>query len=191
MRRDARPGLETMREVIAVVLALAVMLGSACAPRSRAGSPYDLQFIDTMTDHHEGAIAMARVALDRATHPELKEFARQIVDGQSAEVAQMAEWRAKWFANAAKAVNMAMPGMAASMKGMDNSHLRMLSGTEFDLMFIQMMLPHHEGALAMSRDALERAQHQEIKDLAQRIIDAQRREIEMMKQWQQAWQAAK
>jgi uncharacterized protein (DUF305 family) len=54
-----------------------------------------------------------------------------------------------------------------------------------------MMVPHHEGALAMSRDALERAQHQEIKDLAQRIIDAQRREIEMMKQWQQAWQAAK
>ena len=191
MRSVVWPPPGTVRRVIAGVLASAVMLGSACAPRSRAGSPYDLQFIDTMTAHHEGAIDMARIALTKAMHPELREFARQVVDGQSAEVAQMAEWRAKWFANAAKAVNMAMPGMAASMKGMDNSHLAMLLGAEFDLMFIQMMVPHHEGALAMSRDALERAQHQEIKELAQRIIDAQQRDIEMMKHWQQDWQAAK
>jgi uncharacterized protein (DUF305 family) len=50
-------------------------------------------------------------------------------------------------------------------------------------MFIDMMVPHHEGAVQMSKDALTRAEHQEVKTLAQQIIDAQQKEIDQMKQW--------
>jgi uncharacterized protein (DUF305 family) len=49
------------------------------------------------------------------------------------------------------------------------------------------MIPHHEGAIAMAQDAQQKAEHQEIKDLAQAIIAAQEGEIAQMKEWQQTW----
>lgn len=57
----------------------------------------------------------------------------------------------------------------------------------FDQRFIEAMIPHHEGAIMMARDALENTQRQEIKDLAQAIITAQESEIAQMRQWLQEW----
>jgi uncharacterized protein (DUF305 family) len=75
------------------------------------------------------------------------------------------------------AMNMHMPGMAEGMS-MDMSHMTHMSGNELDVMFIDMMTPHHQGALAMAEDALAKAEHPEVKQFAQAIIDAQTREIE-------------
>lgn len=56
-----------------------------------------------------------------------------------------------------------------------------------DQHFIVMMIPHHEGAVAMADLALERAQHQEVRILAQSIKDSQSREVEQMQDWYQEW----
>ena len=64
-----------------------------------------------------------------------------------------------------------------------NGMQSMKGGHDFDAMFIDMMVPHHESAVAMSRDAIVKAEHPEIKALAQRIIDAQTKEIDQMKTW--------
>ena len=61
------------------------------------------------------------------------------------------------------------------------------TGDEFDKAFIQEMVTHHEGAVAMAEMALEHATHSEIKDMAQDIISAQMREITTMRAWLQAW----
>jgi uncharacterized protein (DUF305 family) len=58
---------------------------------------------------------------------------------------------------------------------------------EFDQLFIDMMVPHHEGAVEMALIAQARAEHQEIKDLAQAILDSQSAEIAQMRAWRQAW----
>jgi uncharacterized protein (DUF305 family) len=58
---------------------------------------------------------------------------------------------------------------------------------EFDLRFINAMIPHHEGAVTMAQDALSKSKRPEIKKLAQSIITSQQKEIEQMKQWRQAW----
>ena len=73
-----------------------------------------------------------------------------------------------------------------SMAGMVNS-LKNLSGEEFDRAFIEQMIPHHQGAIDMAELALENAFHQEIKDLANDIIEAQKSEINTMRQWQTSW----
>jgi uncharacterized protein (DUF305 family) len=150
-------------------------------------APYDLQFLDTMIAHHQGAVVMAKPAMEKAQHDELKNLALSIITSQEKEVAQMREWRDKWYAGKPVAVNMEMPGMNDSMKGMDMKRLGTATGKDFDLAFIEMMIPHHEGALAMAKEALEKAEHPEIKTLAQSIIMAQETEIKSMGEWKEKW----
>jgi uncharacterized protein (DUF305 family) len=58
---------------------------------------------------------------------------------------------------------------------------------EFDQMFIDMMVPHHLGAVEMARVAQSRAEHAEILSMADDIISSQSTEIDQMKAWRQAW----
>jgi len=79
--------------------------------------------------------------------------------------------------------------MSDTMAGM-TSGLEGKTGDEFDKTFIQEMIVHHEGAVAMAQQALQQAEHSEIKMMAQNIIDAQTREIATMREWLQSWYGA-
>src|SRR5690349_7960846 len=57
-----------------------------------AESPYELQFLDTMMAHHNGAIDMAQLVATRAQHAELKQLAKNIIADQQKETAQMKDW---------------------------------------------------------------------------------------------------
>lgn len=75
------------------------------------------------------------------------------------------------------------------MMGMDQvvGMLENKSGDELDAAFINMMIPHHEGAVAMAESVVNRGNHSELKMLAQKIIDSQQKEIMQMKEWQSLW----
>ncbi|HUR96928.1 MAG TPA: DUF305 domain-containing protein [Pyrinomonadaceae bacterium] len=151
-------------------------------------APYDLQFIDTMTAHHQGAVDMARLAETRAQHPELKQFAAGIVGDQEREIARMKGLRDKLFAESAKAVNDGFPGMTHGMGGMDVARLETLRGNEFDIEFLKQMIPHHEGAIEMAKDMQKQDAQSELKELAGAIITAQEAEIKQMQGWLGQWQ---
>ncbi len=172
-----------------LVAVLAVVAGVlACAPRGKASDPADLRFIDAMVAHHQGAIDMARVAESSAMHVELRDFARKIVSDQSREVEMMTGWRQAWFPGSPRSAHdMDVPGMAESMRGMDVGRLKTLAGAEFDRAFLDAMIPHHQGAVAMAIDALTRSRRPELRKLAQDIIDAQRAEVAMMERWRADW----
>lgn len=160
--------------------------GSMRSSPNAASQPYDLQFIDTMTRHHQGAIEMAQTALSRSGNAEIKAFAQKIIDDQKKEIAQMKEWREKWYPGNPEAVNLEMPGMMDSMKMMSDDEMKKMeaaTGNDFDLHFIDMMTPHHAGAVAMAKEALTRAEHPEIKTLAQTVIREQEKEIGKMAGW--------
>ena len=154
-----------------------------------ASQPYDLQFLDTMVHHHQGAIDMAKPVLQKSTNAELKAFAQKIIDDQNKEIAQMKSWREKWYAGKPAAMNMEMPGMADSMKmmGADMKKMDSMSGKEYDLHFLDMMTPHHAGAVTMAKEALTKAEHPEIKTLSNQIIKSQESEIKMMADWKSKW----
>jgi uncharacterized protein (DUF305 family) len=57
----------------------------------------------------------------------------------------------------------------------------------FDRAFIDMMVSHHEGAVAMAEQLLEDGEHRNLRAIAQDIISAQTREIASMKRWPKAW----
>ncbi|MDQ3714283.1 MAG: DUF305 domain-containing protein, partial [Acidobacteriota bacterium] len=88
--------------------------------------------------------------------------------------------REQWFAGKPSALNMDMAGMADSMKGMTITKLNSLSGADFDVEFINQMTPHHQGAIVMAREASQKSEHAEIKQLAGNIIKAQEAEIRQM-----------
>ena len=155
-----------------------------------AAQPYDLQFLDTMTHHHQGAIDMAKMALMKSQNEESKKFAQKIIDDQNKEISQMKDWREKWYAGKPQAINMEMPGMNDSMKMMMGDGMKKMAaatGKDFDLMFLDMMTPHHQGATTMAKEALIKAEHPEIKTLANQIIKAQEAEIKMMNDWKAKW----
>ena len=151
-----------------------------------ANQPYDLQFLDTMVPHHQSAVDMAKMISGQTKNADLNKFAEAIIADQNKEIAQMKEWRGKWYEGKPSAMNMEMPGMADSMK-MDMSKLASAKDKEFDLKFLDMMTPHHAGAVTMSKEALTKAEHPEIKTLAQQIIQAQEAEIKMMADWKTKW----
>lgn len=178
--------------IVSALFAALMLLAGDCGPRVKPSVPYDLRFIDAMVAHHEGAIEMARPAQTQALHPELKEFALKVIADQSREVEQMKGWREQWYPGQARSTDVySMPGMTRTMMDISPMHMDKLSGAAFDNMFVEMMIPHHEGAVTLAKDALVKAQHQEIKALAQQVIDAQQTETAMMKRWSEEWKAGK
>ena len=80
-----------------------------------------------------------------------------------------------------------MPMSQDQMKGMMMSMNLGSADDQFDLRFLNAMIPHHEGAVVMAQDALSKSKRPEIKKLAAEIIASQKAEIKQMQQWKQAW----
>ena len=161
--------------------AVEVKLGVTKSASKGAAVSDDLGFIDTMSKHHRGAMEMAAMAQMKLEHAGLKALAKEIPVAQEKEIAQMKSWRDSWYPDAPVAADTSSPGMNP---GMDMDHMKtMKAGRAYDVMFIDMMVPHHENAVKMSKAALASAEHPEVKKLAQQIIDMQTKEIDQMKKW--------
>ncbi len=132
--------------------------------------PFDLRFLDQMIMHHEGAVMSTQHMIASSARPELRDLAQRIITGQQREIDQMRAWRSAWYPNAAALVPMAEQ-MGGGMMG---------GSVDMDRMYLQMMIPHHEAAISMARQALTEAEHPEIKTLAERIITTQQAEIDEM-----------
>lgn len=154
------------------------------------GEAYDKEFVANMIVHHESAMNMAELALAAAQHQEIKDLASNINASQGREVADMRNWQIKWGYPPTSGHSMTgMEEAGHSMEGMGdmNEALIGLEGAAFDKKFLELMIEHHQGAIDMAKPAATNALHQEVKDLAQVIIDAQTKEINQMKQWQKEW----
>lgn len=144
-----------------------------------AGVPFDRAFIDGMVPHHEDAVVMAEVVRDRSSRPEIKELAAAIITAQEDEIARMKAWRQQWYGSAATP---AEPPAGHGGMGGD-----LTTAEDVDRAFLEQMVEHHESAIDMADEALQRAEHQEIKDLATSIRETQRAEIDRMRQWHEEW----
>ena len=183
----------TSRSVAAVIApGVMVLLLAACGGNDEGsatsgtptGAAFDRAFIDAMVPHHESAIAMARAAKEAGlSQPELVKVADDILATQQVEIDQMKKWRNEWFGSSTIAPNgVAALGLDESEMGMgmdDADALR--DSTDVNTDFAQMMITHHQSAIDMAELAEDRAERDELKDLAKAIISAQEREIEVMR----------
>jgi uncharacterized protein (DUF305 family) len=151
------------------------------APDGSLYNAADTFFVRMMIPHHAQAIEMAALAPDRAAHPQIRAVASRITAAQKPEIAVFQAWL--------KARNLGENQDGhdhAGMKGMQPPEaikgLASLKGDAFDKMFVDMMVAHHEGAIAMATDVLAHGRDERLNELATGIAAEQQAEIGRMRQ---------
>lgn len=134
----------------------------------------DQAFLAMMIPHHQMAVDMARIQLERGKDPQTRELAARVIKDQEGEIAQMQSWYRDWFAG--DPPSMPMSGAMAMMgMNMDMDELRTTSKP--DHTFLRMMVPHHAGAILMAEMTLAGSPRAEVQGLARDIVAAQSAEI--------------
>jgi uncharacterized protein (DUF305 family) len=170
------------------------MSGSMSMDLGTADAEYDLRFIDAMIPHHQGAVKMAKEVMLKSTRPEVKKLAEEIIQAQEKEIAQLQQWRKAWYPNASTQAVM-WHAEAKHMMPMTDEYKRSMmmdmslgdANAEFDLRFLNAMIPHHEGALVMAKEAQNKSKRTEMQNLAKEILNSQQAEIDEMKLWRKNW----
>lgn len=146
----------------------------------------DTVFAQMMTVHHEGALEMSELAVEKAESKDVGELAATIEAAQGPEIELMQSWLTAWDEPLAPSGHVGMDHGGMDMNGMSQeqvmAELQQESGPGFDEQFLTAMIAHHEGAVMMADVELSTGQNADALDLAQRIIDAQESEIEQMQQ---------
>ena len=141
---------------------------------------FEIRFMQDMIDHHAMAVETAKLCVTKAIHEELRELCEQIIAAQSREIRTMQAWLQRWYGVTYEP--QMSPGDQRQVE-----ELAGLSGAEFEIAFMQMMIEHHEAAIREARTCLDRAYHRELQRLCENIIGAQSAEIEQMQAWLCAW----
>jgi uncharacterized protein (DUF305 family) len=161
-----------------------ISASGAASGAATAFNDADVAFAQGMIGHHEQAIEMAEIALDpnAGASPEVLDLAGRIQSAQGPEIDLLTGWLTSW----GQPVQMdASAGHdMASMEGMmtaeEMDQLATLSGPEFDTMWMEMMIRHHQGAIAQSETVKAAGSNPEALALADQIIAAQSGEITEM-----------
>ena len=145
----------------------------------------DVSFAQGMIPHHQQAVEMASEALTNASDAQVKDLATRIKAAQGPEIAQMTSWLTTWGKPAKADAAMGSMGHDSSasdgmMTDAEMTSLGKLTGAAFDKAFLNMMIRHHQGAVAMATTEQTNGKNQNAKDLAARIIKAQNIEITEM-----------
>jgi uncharacterized protein (DUF305 family) len=197
-RRSTRAAVGGGALTLCLTLTLSACGGSAALTGTSPGSPdsapaaagaehndADLRFARTMIPHHRQALDMAELAVVRAQNPEVKALAEQIRSAQAPEIDMLTDLLAVWGAPPADSgTDHPDPGHAGmgGMIGQDQMNaLAGAGGATFDPMFLEMMIVHHEGAVADARREVTEGANAQAKQLAAQIVTGQTTEIERMR----------
>ena len=145
----------------------------------------DTAFAKGMLGHHRGAVDMAKIELKYGTDETMRKLAQDIIDSQQLEIDILNKWLAS-HPDAPKPKPNTEAMQEAYVKGTNTMHSDMMLGIAepvADMAFARGMLPHHIGAVDMAKVQLQYGTDEEMRKLAQDIIDAQQPEIELMQSW--------
>jgi uncharacterized protein (DUF305 family) len=150
----------------------------------------DVGFLQDMRTHHEQAVYLGLYYLqDDDTNPALRDIAREIVFGQSIEIGRMIQLLRQFGEPDANQTDTSMawmnePTPADRMPGLatdaDIDNLLASSGTQADVLFVQLMVAHHQGGLHMAEYAAAHANVNEVKQFAASMVGSQQSEIAEM-----------
>lgn len=187
----ARIGSSPWRSLIGGCFLGAAIVAGVVLGRSAAATPDDRSaeagFARDMATHHQQAVAMSLLALERTEDSAIAGLAKDIMLTQQNQVGQMFGWLDVWglpltgsesaMAWMGHEVDGRMPGMASPE---EVAALARLSGDELDREFLRLMIRHHEGGVPMARAILERSDDDVVRELASAIVASQQTEVATM-----------
>ena len=141
----------------------------------------DVSFAQMMIPHHEQALEMAELADGRASDAQIKGIAAKIAKAQDPEITTMKGWLQSW--GKPKAMG-DMPGMDMGQGMMSDTAMKDLEskkGTAFDKAFAQMMIEHHNGAIAMAEDEKKSGKNADAVKMAKDIVTGQSAEVKQLR----------
>ncbi|GAA1087776.1 DUF305 domain-containing protein [Kitasatospora arboriphila] len=164
--------------------------GSSSVAAPATDSP-EAGFARDMATHHQQAIDMSFIVRDRTQDEEVRNLAFDIINTQANQRGMMSGWLDQWgLTQSSSAKPMAwmghsyaahdgslMPGMATNT---DLAKLRSLSGRDAEVLYLQLMIEHHKGGVAMAQAYVDVARNDVEKRLAQTMVNGQKSEIDLM-----------
>jgi uncharacterized protein (DUF305 family) len=167
---------------VALIMALSI---SGCASASNKGMDHeghssmasgdlsgdDVMFLQMMIPHHQQAIDMSDLALTKSSDSELLALAKDIRDGQGAEIVKMKAWLDKAGEDLDPGHSMGHD-MGGMLSDSELAALKAATGKSFDLLWLKGMTGHHDGAIDMAT-MIEDADNDEIKSFGQAIVTSQ------------------
>ncbi|YCK40712.1 DUF305 domain-containing protein [Actinomadura sp. ATCC 39365] len=190
------------RKPVLIVCAVLVLLAAAFLLFGRDGTPGDSSpeagFARDMATHHAQAVEMAFVIRDKGPAKEIRNLAFDIITTQSNQRGMFQGWLQQWgldqatdqrpmawMAGHGHGATPAAPGTApGAMPGMASpqelAKLKELQGVQAEVLFLQLMIRHHEGGVEMAEGLLKLSQRDEVASMAQKIVQGQSGEIKLM-----------
>ncbi|CAM5243303.1 DUF305 domain-containing protein [Streptomyces aurantiogriseus] len=142
----------------------------------------DVTFAQMMIPHHEQALEMAKLADGRASDSEVKDIAAKIEQAQDPEIKTMQGWLKSWNKPTAAESGHGMDHGSGDgmMSDADMEHLKGMKGAEFDKMFADMMIEHHNGAISMAKDEQKNGKNADAVKMAGDIVEGQSAEVKQL-----------
>ncbi len=134
----------------------------------------DRDFLLEMIPHHQEAVDTSAYLLTRTSDPALKTFVQSVIQVQSQEVEQMKQWYQQWIGQPYAPVGTYRPMM---------SNLPKAEGPALENAYLQGMIVHHQGAIAMAQQIQPLSQRPELLQFAQGIIQTQSQEVSQLEHW--------
>lgn len=174
------------RLLLVLTLCIGLFAAAPASAEAEVSAPdkatvkYEIRFMQNMIDHHQMAVMMAEQCVNNAAHDELKTLCQNVITKQTYEIQEMQSWLRNWYG-----INYEPQMKPGDMKMMER--MSMMSGAEFEIEFMQMMIKHHLKAIKEASQCIERVYHEELRDLCENIITTQAAEIEQMRTWLCHW----
>ncbi|TKB97753.1 DUF305 domain-containing protein [Pedobacter cryophilus] len=143
---------------------------------------FDCDFANMMILHHQGAVAMSNLVIEKGANEEKKSLATNIKTKQEAEIAKMHTIikNFKTIAPDGKPVEI-HEELTESMNSMMSGMSSIKTTGDVDNDFVMLMIPHHESAVKMAKDQLKYGKQPALIEMAQQMITDQEKEINMFK----------
>ncbi|WP_109505963.1 DUF305 domain-containing protein [Nocardioides speluncae] len=190
-----------MKKLTALLLGLTTALALAgCGndkengsdiPDSEEFNQADVDFATAMIPHHAQALVMVDLTEGRDLSPDVDRLAEQILTAQTPEIETMAGWLTEWdqpipetardhenaHGDGDSDLPTDMPGM---MSGEELAELEAAADEEFEPLWLEMMIEHHQGAIDMAKTERADGEYQPTLELAATIETTQQDEIDLM-----------
>ena len=165
-----------MKRLGLALVSLLILTGCATSSENSNGafSSQDIMFAEMMIPHHEQAIEMSDLAFSNTTNPDVLALAEQIRGAQEPEIELMKSWPGVDLGGHAGHTMMGM------LDENEMEMLRVTTGADFDRLFLEGMIKHHEGAIDMA-EMINDSRNPEVAKLGKAIIESQSSEIAAMK----------